>query len=314
MQDELKRYNTIGDKAGIAYFAKIVLGSEHITTNTAQKLCSLRNDIRLNFPAALAFFKYLGLIVEHDKQISASDEGKSLNSDTNFSSEFCRICLQNIISSGVIDMEAVHFDSLLDKYHIEKYGFSVTTALFRNVLLQYGALIDKGDVLQIHPLYETLFEQHQKRIAKAKTLEKLKQQLLNQELQGERAELFVLEMEKARFASSPLRDRIKRISQIDAAAGYDIVSFNNVDSTQYDCFIEVKSYAGNPHFYWSANEIDTAKLYGSKYMIVLVDDKQISVNTYKPLIIRNPAEQIINSESWLMNPMSYLVMPTDSLD
>jgi hypothetical protein len=36
---------------------------------------------------------------------------------------------------------------------------------------------------------------------------------------------------------------IERISPYDVTAGYDILSYDNVDSTEYDRFIEVKSYS-----------------------------------------------------------------------
>ena len=313
MQDELKRYNTIGNEAGIAYFAKTVLSSNRIPMSTVQKLCALQNNIRLNFPAALAFFKYLGLVTEKDNQLIPTENGKELCGQPSFDNALCMVCLDNIISDGVIDMEAVHYDVIQDKYYIEKYGFAVSAALFRNILLQYKALHEKDGNLQINPQYERLFATQQKKAASKKTIEKLKQQLLNQELQGERAELYVLELERMRLSASPLRDKIKRISPIDVSAGYDIVSFIDANSTEYDCFIEVKSYVGNPHFFWSTNEIDMAKLYGNRYLIALVNDQQIYSSNYKPIFIRNPAECIINSDSWLMNPTSYMVIPTDSL-
>ena len=57
MQEELRRYNNIGDIAGIAYFAKQVLSDSRVQKSSIQKLCSLQNDIRLNFSATVAFFK-----------------------------------------------------------------------------------------------------------------------------------------------------------------------------------------------------------------------------------------------------------------
>ena len=57
-----------------------------------------------------------------------------------------------------------------------------------------------------------------------KSLDKLKLQLEQQERQGELAELFVLEYEKKRITNSTVNEKIKRISIIDVAAGYDIVS------------------------------------------------------------------------------------------
>lgn len=82
----------------------------------------------------------------------------------------------------------------------------------------------------------------------------------HQELQGERAEQFVLSYEAKRLEGHPTLSKIKQISVIDVTAGYDILSYNGVDSEKLDRFIEVKSYLGSPHFYWSQNEIEKARL------------------------------------------------------
>ena len=95
------------------------------------------------------------------------------------------------------------------------------------------------------------------------------------------------------------------------AAGYDIVSYDSDEAVEYDRFIEVKSYVGSPHFYWSNNEIETAKLYGNKYYIYLVDASKMIDEKYVPDIICNPAEEIIESAKWIVNPISFIVMPTE---
>lgn len=44
-----------------------------------------------------------------------------------------------------------------------------------------------------------------------------------------------------------------------ANAGYDIESFQNLDSIIIDRFIEVKSFENKIQFYWSKNELEKAK-------------------------------------------------------
>ena len=65
---------------------------------------------------------------------------------------------------------------------------------------------------------------------------------------------FVLCFEKVRIGH-PLCENIKRISEIDVSAGYDIVSFNSSQSQKLDRFIEVKAISNNG-FYWSKNEFE----------------------------------------------------------
>lgn len=315
MLDELKRYNTVGDVSGMAYFAKVVLSDDRIQKTAAQKICSLQNNIRLNFNAAVAFFSYLGLIEQTGPWLYATEAGKLLRTQVDtpsFGVNICTLCFEKIIAEGVIDSEAIHFSVIQERYYIERYGFSVSAAIFRNILLQHKALTEVDGKLLINHSFEALFEKQQKKANRTKTLEKLKEELENQELQGARAELFVLEYEKRRLGSAALSEKVKQISTIDVSAGYDIVSFAGPGSTSYDRFIEVKSYQGGVHFYWSENEIATAKLHGDKYYLALVDDSKLSVPGYAPLFIRNPAGEILETDAWILTPTSYLIVPTDT--
>lgn len=311
MLEELRRYNTIGDIAGISYFTSIVLSGEKIQKSALQKLCDLQNNIRLNLKAAITYYKYMDLIVEKESWLYVTENGKKISKTTDFENDFCRLCIDKIIRDGLLDMEAVRYSRVTNTYYIERFGFSVSAALFRNILIQYKALSECSGNLQINPKYEILFGDLQKKTRMKKSLEKLKLQLEQQERQGELAELFVLEYEKKRITNAILNEKIKRISIIDVAAGYDIVSYNNDEAIEHDRFIEVKSYVGSPHFYWSNNEIETAKLYGNKYYIYLIDASKMTDEKYVPDIICNPAEEIIASEKWIMNPTSFIVMPTE---
>ncbi len=207
-------------------------------------------------------------------------------------------------------MNTVKFDIPKGKYYIQKHGFPITAAIFRNVLIQFHALLERTDgSLELCEQYEPLFAKLKKKASKKMSIEALKKQLEKQELQGELAELFVLNFEKNRFGNvTSINNRIKRISVIDVSAGYDIVSFEDMASSKYNRFIEVKSYIGKPHFYWSKNEIDIAMLYDDKYYLYLVDVEKIEHPNYSPLIIRNPAKHVLQSSDWLMQPTSYLVL------
>ena len=119
-----------------------------------------------------------------------------------------------------------------------------------------------------------------------------------------------MKYEVLRIADKHLSRKVKRISEIDVSAGYDIVSFENSKSFNYDRYIEVKSFSGQPHFYWSKNEIEVAKLYGDRYYLYLVNIEKITKSNYDPTIIRNPVKTVMCSENWLMQPTSYLVLPT----
>lgn len=311
MQEELRRYNNIGDIAGIAYFAKQVLGDSRVQKSSVQKLCGLQNDIRLNFGATVAFFKYLQLIEEKVGYLYPTEYASEIRNAEDFNKALCTACLVQISKDGFLDTEAIHYNKKRGAYVIERYGFSVSAALFRNILIQYKVLRESDGELVLNPDYEVIFAEYKRKQGTKKSLEQLKKQLEQQEIQGETAEIFVMEYEKRRLSASDKKNGIKRISVIDVAAGYDILSYENEASSDYDRFIEVKSFAGNAHFYWSENEIETAKLYEDNYYIYLVDAARVNTQGYEPVIIKNPAKTVLGSESWIMSPTSYLVIPTE---
>ena len=84
---------------------------------------------------------------------------------------------------------------------------------------------------------------------------------------GLEAEALVIEMEKRRLAAVPgLADRIVHIAQTVVNAGYDIESCEvapDIAGVYAPRYIEVKTFKANsPVFYWSRNEIDTARELG----------------------------------------------------
>lgn len=316
MREELRRSNTIGDSKGILYFADIVLRNGEIKRESARQICSFINDIRINFNSAVAFFEYLGFISVSLDSLIPTEDGKKLLSliGCGIEEALCEACLDRVTKDSVIDITALRFDTIKDKYYIQRHGFPINAAVFRNVLIQLSALSERGDgtgSLELSDRYEAIFAKVQKNAKRKMSLEALKKQMEKQELQGETAEAFVLEYEIARLAESSFAEKIKRISDIDVSAGYDIVSFENDSSSEYDRFIEVKSYLGQPHFYWSNNEIEIATLYGEKYFLYLVSIEKIGKTDYRPTIIRNPAKSVIESDGWLMQPTSFLVLPTE---
>jgi hypothetical protein len=126
-----------------------------------------------------------------------------------------------------------------------------------------------------------------------------------QNRRGLEAEEFVVRFERNRI---PLKAyKIKRISDFDVSAGYDIVSFADESSGIYDRFIEVKSFIGTPHFYWSENEVDVAKLKGDRYVLCLVEYERMKDPEYEPIFIVNPYEKIFSDNTWLVNTSSYKI-------
>ena len=133
-------------------------------------------------------------------------------------------------------------------------------------------------------------------------IEQLKKQLEENRQAGEKAEQYVLQYEKKRNDKNSLAEKVRIISDIDVCAGYDIVSFDSNDSDDYDRFIEVKAVSKSKSFYWSSNELNTARLKGKHYYLYLVDLNKVSDENYIPDIINDPAGVLFDSEEWFIEP------------
>lgn len=109
---------------------------------------------------------------------------------------------------------------------------------------------------------------------------------------GNRGEDFVLRYERQRLHAHPRVSEVTIIGRHDVGMGYDILSFQGITSRHPDRYIEVKTYSGTPHFFWSQGEQAAARKYGTNYCIYLIDDSKLSTPDYKPLIIQDPINSL----------------------
>lgn len=131
------------------------------------------------------------------------------------------------------------------------------------------------------------------------SLEELKRAQLKNEVLGDEAEQFVFSYEKRVLSGHPRFLAIKLVSKINVSAGYDIKSFLSIDSVVLDKEIEVKSYSGGqPYFYWSRNEFERAKKSGDRYFLYLVDRTMMDAESYNPIQIQNPYENLMMNPDW----------------
>lgn len=308
MLTELKRCNSIGNIDGLLFLLSVLEGKDKVSRTEINNRCSRENGIVVNCPGAIAFLAYLKLVDVMDNVIMPTEEmmqlsGKNKEDIINI---IIKLCLSNMVEDGIFSQESLGFDT--DKGHlsIKRSAFPLEYAAIRNFLTVAGALEKEhnGEIC-VTDSYENIFAKDLKSYRQKLTLEELLKQKEEQSQRGLEAEEFVLELERNRL---PLKAyKIKRISDFDVAAGYDIVSYDSNESMKYDRFIEVKCYLGKPHFYWSENECDTARQKGSKYILCLVDYTRIKEPGYTPQYIRNPYDDIFTNENWLVNAASYKI-------
>ena len=308
MLTELKRLNSIGKTAGILFLVSMMAGKEKISRDEIRNRCALENNIIVNCPGAVAFFEYLRLIDTTSDIVVPSSELNTLAAKSNGEviEQLAAMSINRLVEDGIFDKDATGFDAEKGHLTIKRSAFPSAYAAVRNFLTMAGVLDkeENGEIC-VAGNYESDWTAQLRNRRKKCTLEQLLKQQEDQSKCGLEAEEFVLDLEKKRLPE--LAQKIKRISDFDVAAGYDIVSYENSGTEHYDRFIEVKCYMGSPHFFWSENESDIARIKANKYILCLVDYSRIGEPGYQPEFIRNPYETIFDSDDWLVNTSSYRI-------
>lgn len=240
--------------------------------------------------------------------LSLADDLIQLVEDNNQTNNYLIQSTVNFLfDADIFSINMFYYDSVQQQYRFKNESFPLKLSSVRNVLISQGFLcVDRGVTgsrFYVSPEYESLVASQCIRKRKAISLEQLKKRLKSDELAGEKAELFVVKYEKKRLGAEG-ENKVKRISEIDVTAGYDIVSANSPNSTVANRFIEVKAVSENG-FYWSKNEYDIAKLLAADYYLYLVDLSKIDDDNYEPDIIHNPVQHIMENNLWLVEPQSY---------
>ena len=115
-----------------------------------------------------------------------------------------------------------------------------------------------------------------------------------------------MKYERTRLSGHPKLEKVKIISDVDCGAGYDVISFENLNSAEINRFIEVKSYTGKTQFYWSKNEVEEAQARGDVYFLYLVNREKVSDSAYIPHIIQAPFKNVfLNELVWNREPQSW---------
>lgn len=134
------------------------------------------------------------------------------------------------------------------------------------------------------------------------SLKEFLENLRNREFIGNLAEKEVLKFEKERLTMLPfLVDKIEHVSLKDPASGYDIKSYEEVFDKHGDPiirYIEVKAVSPwKYNFYWSRNEIQTARIRRQSYYLYLlpvIGKGKFDLSSLK--IIRDPYLNTYESE------------------
>lgn len=309
MLEELKRCNSIGNKEGIIFISDLIFNNGVRNIELLNNLSQLNNEIRVNTNISIVLFSFIDIVNVSGNLLEITRKGKLLSFDSprDFSYSIGIIIIKKLIQDKIINVDDISIVTNEGKVNYIIKTFPLVAAVFRNLLYELGLLrIETGNYILIIPeQIESIFLGSVKKQRKLVSLDELKRKLELQSQQGQIAEKWVLYFERKRLNSDQISQKIRIISDIDVQAGYDIISFKSIDSLEYDRFIEVKSFVGSPHFFWSRNEVEIANLKGESYFLYLIDYVKMNLEGYQPIIIQNPKLYFFENPDWIINTQSY---------
>lgn len=318
MLDELLKHDNLGNERELEFVLFHSLSPHQklrlseFTNFCTSNIFSISRSIK----GIVSLLHFLSIIEQEDDIIVLNL--KTFNPNTFESSinyfqttHFYSCLFQKLSKTGgqenLFNEDNLKFSHTQNQFYVKSHLIKLDLFPIRNLLISLKFL-QQDQTIPDHLLINTNFTEffrktiikelqegeHHKRM----TLEQLKINLTKKDEAGKQGEFFVLKYEKDRLINHPHFDKIERIAETYANAGYDIKSFNDLDSFIHDRFIEVKSYTKEIEFYWSKNEIERAKQLKSKYYLYLVDRSQIHSDEYIPKIFQNPYKRIFESDIW----------------
>lgn len=230
--------------------------------------------------------------------------------------------IENRQTDHFIDLDSFDYDIASSRLLIRNSAIPLSGSALKQLFIDFDVFrisIDNQFVYELNPVFTKLFETEliphiQKEmkfnIEGGLTFQEFKRIQEIKHEHGEQAEIFVETYEKKRLQDHPQQEKIKKISHLKVDAGYDVISYNSLESSELDRYIEVKSFARKPEFYFSKNELRVAEARGSKYYLYLVDRIRFERSGYEPLVIQDPYRTIFQSDGWKKDPQSWLINPS----
>ena len=298
----------------------IILNRKSIKKEDLKTFCKeLDRNFGDTFNAILVFLKTLKIVSKNDNYVSLNIN-KNLIADirelkNHINNSFFSYLENQKIFFSIFPQSSISYNTQTESIYIKPSYFPLKYNYIKSYFISTGLLTNnfESKVIEVEKLYYKNFEnlllgfKSSKKARNKQSLDQLKNKLLRQEERGYAAEQFVLQYELKRLEGHPNINKVKIISQLDVNAGYDIVSYDSLDSTKVDRFIEVKSYSKSYGFYWTSNELNVAKEKENSYNLYIVDSKKINSENYVPEIYNNPFNSIFNSEKWKKKEKVYYI-------
>mgnify|MGYP001607782771 CR=1 FL=1 len=281
--------------------------------------CTQSLELALSFDSTVCLLSYVGLIeLNYDDSLLSR---KTASSGHNIHKRVLELLIEKMIADKAIQdlfhPLGVKYDVVLDKIAVRNSSISLSLSGIKKLLIAVGFFDKSGlseNLLIINPEYTDFFKEiilpaimpERTNEDEGMSLDELRSILEKKQLYGKMAEEFVLKYERTRLSGHPKLEKVKIISDVDCGAGYDVISFENLNSAEINRFIEVKSYTGKTQFYWSKNEVEEAQARGDVYFLYLVNREKVSDSAYIPHIIQAPFKNVfLNELVWNREPQSW---------
>ena len=281
--------------------------------------------VRAEYDSVLNHCNACGLIVIKGKNVSLSILGQKLlnaNPEKYFevTTSQKQLIVDKIIFKGAWNHHArelfVRFTANAQTllYELSSVDTSLTTE--QNVSIHFfkyfGILQEENSLIQVPSKYtQMVYEMTSD--SRAISEQQLEQLLLENNRLGTKGEIAVVKFEKQRLiklGKLVQADLVKRISPINAAAGYDIESFDGTtDDVFPNRFIEVKTTTQKDiRFFWTVNERKIATKLKTQYWIyVLTAFKENNPSASLPITIQDPEHIIPKHDSLSISVNKYFI-------
>lgn len=309
MLNELKNLKNPGRKEDILFLLRNIIGDRALLEDDLKVLCShAPAGLQLFYDARLPYCRSFSWILVDEVITIDKALLEYLDSDNVLNIELIKRTVKILFEKGIFRADMFTYNTDKCRITFRNEHLSLVYSAIRNTLISQGFFVIEREnyrtFMYIDKKFERIVSKFCIETVHKFTLEQLKKKIENDAIVGVKAEEFAYDYEKRRITNKSLSAKIRIISDIDVTAGYDIISFEDNKSMNYDRYIEVKAISKNG-FFWSANEYETARLKGKQYYLYLVDVSKVSRTNYKPTIIKDPANKIMKSDDWLVEAESY---------
>lgn len=317
MLNELRHYDNLGTPS---YFFQLLclLQANHDAKWTSDDVNQLFYnkiiDDRSIFDGCIQLAIKIGLLFFQDEYLFVDKKlSHALSSEAQMKDRFVEYLFIALANDDdfhqIFNSKYLSYDVIYKSFQISNNAFGFKFSNFKQLLIDF-------DVIAYHPTpeiknfiinsrYKKVFDkQILPGIKKRKIgVEELRKTLEEQQIFGEEAEKYVLAFEKKRLNR---KESIEWVAEYVANEGYDIASYNRESDNEHNRFIEVKSYAGSkPYFFWSRNEFLVARLRQDSYWLYLVNRDELLNNSYTPIMLQNPYENVFKNSRWTAQVEKY---------